>query len=101
MVRFLMCLGVFFVTGLIAGERIVIGIAGGTGSGKTTLAKKIEQAFPGRAVLISQDSYYKDISNLTLAQRAKVNFDHPDSLDFPLFYLHIKQLKNGYSIDMP
>jgi uridine kinase len=101
MVRFLMFLGVFFATGLIAGERIVIGIAGGTGSGKTTLAKKIEQAFPGRAVLISQDSYYKDISNLTLAQRAKVNFDHPDSLDFSLFYLHIKQLKNGYSIDMP
>lgn len=92
---------ILLLSGLSAGERIVIGIAGGTGSGKTTLAKKIEQAFPGRAILISQDSYYKDISHLTYEERSKVNFDHPDSLDFSLLLQQINELKSGNSVQKP
>jgi uridine kinase len=80
----------------LSGEQpLIIGIAGGTGSGKTTLAQKIQEAFPGQAVLISQDSYYKELGNLPLEKREKTNFDHPDSLDFALMVHQLQELKKG------
>ncbi len=82
-------------------ETLVIAIAGGTGSGKTTLAKNIQEAFPGQSVLLSQDSYYKDLSHLTLKEREEINFDHPDSLDFDLLVQHLEELKQGRSVEKP
>ncbi|GAB4184642.1 MAG: uridine kinase [Simkaniaceae bacterium] len=84
-----------------APQKILIGIAGGSGSGKTTLAQKIQEAFPGRSILISQDSYYKDLSHLGFQDRIKVNFDHPDSVDFALLCKHLKDLKNDAAVDRP
>lgn len=80
---------------------IVIGIAGGTGSGKTTVAKKIFQAFDKSAVILSHDYYYKEYPNLTLEEKRKLNYDHPDSLDTDLLVEHIKALKSGQSIMHP
>jgi uridine kinase len=82
-------------------DSIIIGIAGGTASGKTTLARKIQEAFPNQSVLISQDAYYKDLAHLSLEERAKTNFDHPDSLDFDLLKEHILELKQGKTIVSP
>lgn len=79
---------------------IFIGIAGGTGSGKTTLAEKIHEAFPA-SILICQDSYYRDISHLSLEERAKSNFDHPNSLEFSLLRKHLMDLKNGQGVAQP
>jgi len=87
-------------SGLYA-EPILIGIAGGTGSGKTTLAERIRAAFPDNSILISQDSYYKDLSHLSFDERAKTNFDHPASLDFALLRQHLIDLKEGKSIHCP
>lgn len=95
---FLIVLG---IQSLFGNPKILIGIAGGTGSGKTTLAQKILNAFPKDSVLISQDSYYKELSRLPLEERAKANFDHPDSLDFGLLLSHLTALKNGKSIQVP
>lgn len=81
---------------------LVIGIAGGTGSGKTTVVKQIINSLPKNEVaLVTQDSYYKDNSHLPLEQRQKINFDHPDSIEFELLIKHIAQLKNGNSIEEP
>lgn len=82
-------------------ERIVIGICGGTGSGKTTLAKKINDRFKDKAVLISMDCYYKDHMELPYEERAKINYDHPNAFDTDLLIRDIKKLKNGESIDHP
>lgn len=81
----------------------LIGIAGGTASGKTTIAKKVFQASEkyGSVVVIRLDDYYKEISNLSLEERAKINYDHPDSYDSTLLIEHLKQLKNGNSIEKP
>ncbi len=79
---------------------LFVGIAGGTGSGKTTLAEKIHEAFPA-AVLISQDSYYKDQSHLPIEEREKTNFDHPNSLEFSLLKQHLIDLKKGLAIEQP
>lgn len=84
-----------------ASDPLIIGIAGGTGSGKTTLAEKLIESFPGQAVLICQDAYYKDLSDLPFEVRAKMNFDHPDSLDFDLLKNHLIALKNNQMISMP
>ncbi len=81
---------------------LVIGIAGGTGSGKTTVVNQIVKEFNSDDVgIISQDSYYKDNSHLSLEERTKVNFDHPRSIDFDLLYEHINKLKKGETIEQP
>lgn len=81
---------------------LVIGIAGGTGSGKTTVVRKIIDNLPaGEVAVISQDSYYKDNSHLPLEERQKINFDHPASIEFELLVKHIKQLKAGQSVPEP
>jgi len=80
----------------------IIGIAGGTGSGKTTVVKKIIERLPKDEVaIIPQDSYYRDNSHLPLEERQEMNFDHPRSLEFSLLVEHIKQLKAGNSIQQP
>ena len=81
---------------------LIVGIAGGTGSGKTTVVKKIIEKLPeGEVVVMPQDSYYKDNSHLPIEQRQEINFDHPGSIEFPLLINHLKKLKNGEIIDMP
>ncbi len=81
---------------------LVIGVAGGTGSGKTTVARKLVEALPpGSATLIHHDSYYRDRSDLAAVDRAAVNFDHPDALDSELLAVHLRQLRDGQAIDAP
>jgi uridine kinase len=81
---------------------LIIGIAGGTGCGKTTVVNTILNELPeGEVGVISQDSYYKDTSHLSYDERVKINFDHPRSIDFELLEEHLKELKKGNSIDQP
>lgn len=81
---------------------LIIGICGGTGSGKTTIAERIIQAFPASSVLVlQQDHYYKDLPHVPLEERARQNFDHPDSMDTPLLIEHLRKLRNGEPIDRP
>ena len=81
---------------------ILIGIAGGTGSGKTSVAKAIAADFGKPEVaLIEQDSYYKDLSDLTFEERSLVNFDHPDAIDFSLMRNHLQKLMEGNVVDIP
>ena len=81
---------------------ILIGIAGGTGSGKTSIAKAIASDFgKSEVALIEQDSYYKDLSNLTKEERTLVNFDHPDAMDFTLMQNHLRELMKGNTVDVP
>jgi uridine kinase len=81
---------------------LIIGIAGGTGSGKTTVVKKIiEQFFAKEVALISQDSYYFDNSDISLEERRKKNFDHPDSVEFELLIEHVKLLREGRAVEEP
>jgi uridine kinase len=81
---------------------LIVGIAGGTGSGKTTVVKKVMERFPNEEVIvIPQDAYYKDNGHIPLEERQKINFDHPDSLEFSLLIEHLDKLKNGESIEMP
>lgn len=83
-------------------EPVVIGVAGGTGSGKTTVAREIlRRAGTGRIALIEHDAYYKDLGDLPLAQRAMRNFDHPDALDNELLLKHLRELKAGRPIEVP
>ncbi|NCO63759.1 MAG: uridine kinase [Flavobacteriales bacterium] len=81
---------------------LIIGIAGGTGCGKTTVVNKIINELPeGEVGVISQDSYYKDTSHLSYEERIKINFDHPRSIDFDLLAEHLKALKNNLPIHQP
>ena len=81
---------------------LVIGIAGGTGSGKTTVVNKIVEFFTeGEVAVMTQDAYYYDNSHLPLEERRKKNFDHPESIEFSLMVEHILQLKEGKSILQP
>ena len=81
---------------------LIIGIAGGTGSGKTTVVNKIIQELPTDEVcVISQDSYYNATDNLSYAERTKINFDHPRAIDFDLIIEHLKDLKAGKTVDQP
>jgi uridine kinase len=81
---------------------LTIGIAGGTGSGKTTVVKKIMESLPeGEVVLLPQDSYYKDSSHVPVEERQNINFDHPDAYDWPLLIEQIKALKSGHAVEQP
>ena len=81
---------------------LIIGICGGTGSGKTTVVNKILDILPvDHVAILSQDSYYKDNSHISLEERKLVNFDHPDSIEFDLLLKHINELKKGRSIKKP
>ena len=81
---------------------LVIGIAGGSGSGKTTVAQEILQRVgPDRIAFLQHDAYYKDLSGLPPVQRAAVNFDHPNSLESELMIRHIEQLKRGEPVELP
>lgn len=81
---------------------LIIGIAGGTGSGKTTVVQKITGLLKKEeVVVIPQDSYYKDNSHLSMEERQEQNFDHPDSVDFDLLIRHLTDLKQGRSIEQP
>ncbi|WP_062060741.1 uridine kinase [Aquimarina longa] len=81
---------------------LIIGIAGGTGCGKTTVVNQIVNELPEDEVcVISQDSYYKDTSHLTYEERVKINFDHPQSIDFDLLGTHLIALRKGETIEQP
>ncbi len=83
-------------------EPVLIGVAGGTGSGKTTVAHEIlKRAGTEQISLIQHDAYYKDLGDLGPAQRAMQNFDHPDALDNALLITHLQELKAGRAIEMP
>jgi uridine kinase len=81
---------------------VTIGIAGGTGCGKTTVVNQIVEELPPDAVgILSQDSYYKDLSHLSYEERCRINFDHPSTIDFDLLEIHLKTLKSGNPIEQP
>lgn len=81
---------------------LIIGIAGGTGSGKTTVVNKIIDSFPaGEVAVIPQDSYYKDSSHIPVEERSKINFDEPAAIEWTLLVEHLNKLKEGKSIEMP
>lgn len=81
---------------------LIVGIAGGTGSGKTTVVRKISEAFPNSEVIVMpQDSYYRDNTGISVEKRQKINFDHPDSVEFGLLIDHLKELKKGNMVEMP
>jgi uridine kinase len=81
---------------------LVIGIAGGTGSGKTTVVRKIVESLPaGEVVVLPQDSYYKDSSHVPVEERQFINFDHPDAFEWSLMSEHLAMLKEGKSIEQP
>lgn len=81
---------------------LIIGIAGGTGSGKTTVVNKIINSLsPGEVAVLRQDSYYKDSSHVPPELRSKINFDEPDAIEWPLLVSHLELLKQGKTIKMP
>lgn len=81
---------------------LILGIAGGTGSGKTTVVNQILNELPADEVcIISQDSYYNATDDLSYEERTKINFDHPKAIDFSLLVEHLSQLKNGEVIEQP
>lgn len=83
-------------------DMLILGIAGGTGSGKTTVVNQILNELPQDEVcVISQDSYYKANDNLSYKERTKINFDHPNAIDFELMVEHLKQLRNNQIIEQP
>jgi uridine kinase len=81
---------------------LVVGIAGGTGSGKTTVAKTIAAALPASGVaMVEFDAYYRDLPHMPPEARAQLNFDHPDALEIELLVEHLAQLKAGHAVDVP
>ena len=83
-------------------EIILIGIAGGTGSGKTSIAREIEKEFSaGEVAVIQLDSYYRDMGDMSMEERDKQNFDHPEAMDFNLLHKHVKVLMNWESVNIP
>ena len=81
---------------------LILGIAGGTGSGKTTIADKVAAAFPPGAVArIEHDWYYRDRSDLSFEERTLLNYDHPDALETELLVEHLKELREGRSVSVP
>ena len=92
---------VFFLSPTLFASSIVIGIAGASGAGKTTLANKLKNSLGEGVTIICQDNYYKDLSHLSPAERAKINFDAPSSIDIDLLKTHLKALKSGKAINLP
>lgn len=82
-------------------ETIIIGIAGGTGSGKSTFTNKLKEEFKDDIAVLYHDNYYRDQSHLELEERKKTNYDHPDALETDLLIEHLKKLKNGEAIECP
>jgi len=81
---------------------VIIGIAGGSGSGKTTVAHRVREACPGKTIqIIHHDSYYHDNSHLSLAQRAEINYDHPNAFETPLLVEHLHALRAGRAVEVP
>jgi uridine kinase len=81
---------------------LVVGIAGATGSGKTTVARRLTEALPrGSVALLQHDSYYRDRADLSYEQRCELNFDHPESLETPLMVEHLQQLRAGKAVRVP
>lgn len=80
---------------------LIIGIAGGTGCGKTTVVNQIVSELSQEVSVISQDSYYREMSHLPYTERVKTNFDHPDSIDFDLLKQHLISLKSGIPVESP
>mgnify|MGYP003542104684 FL=1 len=80
---------------------MIIGIAGGSGSGKTTVVKAITEQLRENVVVIPQDAYYKDLSHFTAQQKRDHYFDHPDSIDFELLCEHLQELKEGKTVEQP
>jgi uridine kinase len=87
---------------MISPHTLVVGIAGGTGSGKTTVAAKLAAAMPpGRCVTIEHDAYYRDQGHRPLSERETINYDHPSSLESELLAAHLQQLRGGRPVDVP
>ena len=82
-------------------DSIVIGIAGGTGSGKSTFTNRIKEAFGDRVSVVYYDNYYKAHDDIPLEERALINYDHPDSFETDLLVEHLKKLKRGEAIECP
>ena len=86
----------------MSAQRLVVGIAGGSGSGKTTVAHKLAAAMPpGRCITIEHDAYYRDQAHLSLEERIKINYDHPASLESDLLAKHLSELRAGRSVEIP
>ena len=83
------------------GDVITIGIAGGTGSGKTTITKRIMQEFGGDVCVVYHDNYYKRHDDLTYEERTKLNYDHPNAFDTPLLIEHLEALRAGRAVECP
>ena len=84
------------------GRPYIVGIAGGTGSGKTTVAHKLASAMPpGRCVTIEHDAYYRDQGHLPPDERDAINYDHPEALESSLLALHLRELRNGRTVEVP
>lgn len=83
------------------GDVITIGIAGGTGSGKTTITRRIMQEFGGDVSVVYHDNYYKRHDNLTYDERTKLNYDHPNAFDTPLLIEHLEALRAGQAVECP
>lgn len=82
--------------------QLILGIAGGSGSGKTTVARIIEDSFGSDAVTyLSHDAYYRDQSHLSMEERMATNYDHPDSLETELLLEHLQQLRSGKTVNVP
>lgn len=79
----------------------MIGVAGGTGSGKTTVAHRLAEAIPGHSAVIEHDAYYRDLRHLSANEREAFNFDHPDALDTPLLADHLAALRAGEAVEVP
>lgn len=82
-------------------KSIIIGIAGGTGSGKSTFTNRLKEEFKEEVAVIYHDNYYRDQSDISFEDRKKTNYDHPDSIETELLVEHLKQLKEGHSIQCP